>query len=108
MQGVLGFLVQLDPGIQALIVTGLTALVSFLLLQLAALYPPLAEYIGQYKAGIVTWLSGLVFNLLQNWLNQVPQEWDNVAALVMRLVVEVAAVLLAFSFLRRKGVKNLV
>jgi hypothetical protein len=101
------FLVQLDPGLQNLIVLGLTALVSFLLLQLAALYPPLADYIGQYKAGIVTWLSGLVFNLLQNMLNQVPESWDAVAALVMRLIVEVAAVLLGFALLRRNGVKNL-
>lgn len=101
------FLVQLDPGLQNLIVFGLTALVSFLLLHLASLSPQLAEYIGQYKAGIVTWLSGLVFNLLQNYLNQVPESWDTVAALVMRLIVEVAAVLIGFSFLRRKGVKAL-
>ena len=101
------FLVQLDPGLQNLIVFGLTALVSFLVLQLAAVYPPLAEYIGQYKAGIVTWLSGLVFNLLQNMLNQVPESWDAVAALVMRLIVEVAAVLLGFALLRKRGVRAL-
>ena len=101
------FLVQLDPGLQNLIVFGLTALVSFLVLQLAAVYPPLAEYIGQYKAGIVTWLSGLVFNLLQNMLNQVPESWDAVAALVMRLIVEVAAVLLGFALLRNRGVRGL-
>lgn len=100
------FLVQLDPGLQNLIVFGLTALVSFLLLQLAAVYPPLADYIGQYKAGIVTWLSGLVFNLLQNYLNQIPESWDAVAALVMRLIVEVAAVLLGFAFLRARGFKR--
>ena len=101
------FLVQLDPGLQNLIVFGLTALVSFLVLQLAAVYPPLAEYIGQYKAGIVTWLSGLVFNLLQNMLNQVPESWDAVAGLVMRLIVEVAAVLLGFALLRNRGVRGL-
>jgi len=99
--------VVLDPDIQNLIVFGLTALVSFLLLQLAAIYPPLADYIGQYKAGIVTWLAGLVFNLLQNYLNQIPESWDAVAALVMRLIVEVAAVLLGFALLRKRGVRNL-
>lgn len=100
------FLVQLDPGLQNLIVVGLTALVSFLLLQLSAVYPPLADYIGQYKVGIVTWLSGLVFNLLQNYLNQIPESWDAVAALVMRLIVEVAAVLLGFALLRARGFKR--
>lgn len=102
-----GFLVQLDPGIQNLIVFVLTGVVSFLLLQLAALYPPLADYIGQYKVGIVTWLSGLVFNLLQNELNRIPESWDAVVALVMRLIVEVAAVLLGLSFLRARGVRGL-
>ena len=101
------FLVQLDPDLQALIVFGLTALVSYILLQLAAVVPWLAEYLGQYKAGIVTWLAGLIFNLLQNALNQVPQTWDTVLALVMRIIVEVAAVLLAFAALRKRGAKAL-
>jgi hypothetical protein len=99
-------LAQLDPGLQSLITTGLTFVVGYLVLQLAALYPPLADYIGQYKVGIVTWLSGLVFNLLQNQLNQIPATWDAVAVLAMRLIVEVAAVLLAFSFMRARNVKG--
>lgn len=99
--------VQLDPNLQALITLVVTALVSFLILKLAALYPPLADYIGQYKAGIVTWLSGLVFNLLQAQLDKIPATWDNVAALVMKLIVEVAVVLGFFSYLHSRGVKGL-
>jgi hypothetical protein len=101
------FLVQLDPGIQMLIVSLLTFVVGFLILKAGELYPALGEYLGQYKAGIVTWLSGIVFNLLQAQLDNIPATWDNVAALVMKLIVEVAAVLFAFSFLRRKGVRAL-
>lgn len=93
--------VALDPQLQELIVFGLTALVSFLLLQLAAAVPWLAEYLGQYKVGIVTWLSGLVFQLLQAGLNQVPIEWEGVAVLVMQLIVVVAGVLLAFAGWRK-------
>lgn len=100
-QGVIQGFVQLSPAFQDLIVFGVTAVVSFLILQIAALYPPLADYIGQYKAGIVTWLSGLVFNLIQAQLNNIPATYDNIVALVMQLIVEVAAVLLAFSALRR-------
>jgi len=48
----------------------------------------------------------LVFNLLQNYLNQIPESWDAVVALVMRLIVEVAAVLLGFAFLRARGFKR--
>jgi hypothetical protein len=98
--------VQLNPGLQELIVIGITALVSFLLLQLAALSPALAAYIGQYKAGIVVWLSGLVFQLIQNQLNNVPANWETVAGLVMQLIVAVAAVLLGFAGLRRAQVRG--
>jgi hypothetical protein len=98
--------VQLNPGLQELIVIGITALVSFLLLQLAALSPALADYIGQYKTGIVVWLSGLVFQLLQNQLNNVPANWEAVAGLVMQLIVAVAAVLLGFAGLRRAQVRG--
>lgn len=99
--------VQLDPTFQALITALVTLLVSYLLLQLATLWPALAEYLGQYKVGIVTWLSGLVFNLLQNVLNQVPATWDTVLALAMRLIVEVCVALGIFSYFRARGVKAL-
>jgi hypothetical protein len=93
--------VALDPALQELIVFGLTALVSFVLLQLAAAVPWLAEYLGQYKTGIITWLAGLVFQLLQAGLDNVPLEWEGVAVLVMQLIVTVAGVLLAFAGWRK-------
>ena len=98
--------VQLTPAFQELIIWIVTALVSFLLLQLAALSQPLADYIGQYKTGIVVWLSGLVFQLIQNQLNNVPANWETVAGLVMQLIVAVAAVLLGFAGLRRAKVRG--
>lgn len=107
MQDFVGFLVQLDPRLQELITLLITGGVSLALLQLAALYPALAEYLGQYKAGIVTFLTGLVVNLMQNVLNRIPESWDAVVALVMQLIVEVVLVLLAFAFLRKRGVRAL-
>ena len=99
------FFVQLDPNLQTLITFGITALVTFLLVALSNSVPWLAEYLGQYKAGIVAWLSGLVFNLLQNLLNQIPATWDSVVSLVMRMIVEVAVVLIGVQFFKRRGVK---
>ena len=106
MQGLLTGFVAVDPALQELIVVGLTALVSFLLLQLAAISPTLAAYLGQYKTGIVVWISGLVFQLLQNGLNQVPENWESVAVLVMQLIVSVAVVLLGFAGLRKMNARG--
>lgn len=102
----LTFLVQLDPAIQNLIALGVTFVVSFLLLQLAALYPALAEYIGQYKVGIVTWATGLIVQFVQAQLNQVPVAWDGVLVIAMKLIVEVAIVLGAFALYRKSQIKG--
>ena len=101
------FFVQLDPNLQTVITFGLTALVTFLLVALGntGTFKWLADYLGQYKAGIVAWLSGLVFNLLQNVLNQVPQTWDSVMLLVMKLIVEVAVVLFGIQLLKARKFK---
>lgn len=98
------FFVQLDPRLQELIVLGLTALVTYLLVALSNVpaLKWLADYLGQYKAGIVTWLAGLVFNLLQNVLNRVPESWDTVLSLAMQLIVEVVLVLLSLYGLRKR------
>lgn len=98
--------VQLDPKLQELIALGVTALVSFLLLQLARIYPALAEYLGQYKVGIVTWLTGLVVQVVQAYLDKVPANWEQVAVLVMQLIVEVAVVLMGFALYRRAKLKG--
>lgn len=99
----LSFLVQLDPDLQNIIAVALTFVVSFLVLQLAALSPQLAEYLGQYKVGIVTWLTGVVVQLIQGQLNQIPASWDAVVTVVMRLLVEVAVVLIGFAVLRKNS-----
>lgn len=98
--------VQLDPDIQNLIALGVTALFSFLLLQLANLYPALAAYLGQYKVAIVTWLTGLIVNLIQNVLNGLPATWDTVLVVAMRLIVEVAIVLIGFAVYRKSQLKG--
>lgn len=93
--------VAVSPELQGLILFGVTALVSFLLLQLANAVPWLAEYLGQYKAGIVTWIVGLIVQLLNAQLQRIPASWDEVVALVMQLIVTVAGVLLAFAGWRK-------
>jgi len=102
----LTFLVQLDPALQNLIALGATFAFSFLLLQLATLYPALAEYIGQYKVGIVTWATGLIVQFIQAQLNQIPVEWDGVLVIAMKLIVEVAVVLGAFALYRKSQIKG--
>jgi hypothetical protein len=98
--------VQLDPRLQELLALLVTAVVSFLILQLAAVVPALAEYLGQYKVGIVTWLTGLAVQLVQAQLDRIPVAWESVAVLVMKLIAEVAVVLLGFALYRRAQVKG--
>ena len=102
----LTFLVQLDPALQNLVALGATFVFSFLLLQLAALYPALAEYIGQYKVGIVTWATGLIVQFIQAQLNQIPVAWNGVLVIAMKLIVEVAVVLGAFALYRKSQIKG--
>ena len=102
----LSFLVQLDPKIQEFVALGLTFVVSFLLLQLANYFPALAEYLGQYKVAIVTWLTGLVVQLVQAQLDKIPASYDSLVTLVMQLVVEVIIVLTTFYFIRQAKVKG--
>ena len=97
--------VEVSPELQNLILWGVTLLVSFLLLQLANAVPWLAEYLGQYKTGIVTWVVGVIVQLLNAQLQNIPASWDVVVSLVMQLIVTVAGVLLAFAGWRKvKGV----
>lgn len=102
----LGFLVQLDPRLQELIALGVTVVVSFLFLQIANVLPWLAEYLGQYKTGIVVWLTGVVVQLVQAQLDRIPESWDSIVALVMQLIIEVIMVLVGFALYRRAKIKG--
>lgn len=93
--------VQLDPKLQEVIVWALTLAVAYLILQITQIAPWLGEYLGQNKTAIVTWLSGLVFQLLQNALDQVPTNWESVASLVMQLIVAVIIAFGVFAGLRK-------
>jgi hypothetical protein len=99
--------VQLDPSLQVFVELAVTFVVSFLFLQLAALSPALAEYLGQYKAGIAVWLTGVAIQLVQAQLNRIPANWDEVAFLAMKLLAEVLVVLIGFSQLRKAGYRGL-
>ena len=98
----LAYFVQLDPQLQNYVALAFTFVVSYLILQLAAISPMLAEYLGQYKVGIVTWLTGLAVQLLQAQLNQIPATWDTVVIVAQRLLVEVLVVLVGFAAIRSK------
>lgn len=102
--------VQTSPDIQALITFAVTALFSFLLLQLVSIpaLKWLADYLGQFKTQIVVWVVGLVVSLLDGVLLNVPLAWEPVAVIVMQLIVAVAAVFGIFGFLSRRGVRGLV
>ena len=93
--------VEVSPALQDLILFGITALVSFVFLQLANAVPWLAEYLGQYKNAIVVWLVGLIVQLLNAGLQQIPATWDAVVSLVMQLIVTVVGILLAFAGWKR-------
>jgi hypothetical protein len=98
--------VQLDPALQEGIALVVTFVVSYLLLQLAALSPILAAYLGQYKVGIIVWVTGLAVQLIQAELNKIPANWDEVVFLVMKLLAEVLLVLFGFAAIRSKKVKG--
>lgn len=91
------FLVQLDPRLQEFVALGITLVVSYLILQVAKLFPVLGEYLGQYKTGIVVWLTGIAVQLIQLQLNKIPANWDEVVFAAQKLLIEVILALLAFA-----------
>jgi hypothetical protein len=99
--------IALPNELQALIGVGITLVVSFLLVQVANVWPALGKYLGNYKQEIIVWFSGIVFTLIQGWLDQIPAAWEPVAILVFQLIVAVFAVLGFFKFLANRGVKSL-
>lgn len=102
----LSFYVQLDPSLQVVLELIVTFVVSFLFLQLSALSPALAEYLGQYKASIAVWLTGVVVQLIQTQLNKVPANWDEVVFITMKLIAEVILVLFGFAAIRATKTKG--
>jgi hypothetical protein len=98
----LSFFVQLDPALQTFVELGVTFVFGYLVLQLANLSPALSEYLGQYKVGIVTWLTGLAVQLVQAQLNRIPANWDEVVFIAQKLLAEVLLVLLGFAAIRAK------
>ncbi len=98
--------VQLDPRLREFVALTVTVVVSYLLLQLAKLVPALADYLGQYKVAIITWLTGVAVQLIQLELNKIPATWDEVAFAAMKLLVEVIIALGIFAGIRKAKVKG--
>ena len=96
----LTWFVQLDPALQEFVGLAVLFVVSYLILQLAAIFPALAGYLGQYKTGIVVWLTGVAVQLIQAQLDRIPANWDEVVFIAQKLIVEVILVLLGFAGLR--------
>ena len=105
-QGLIQGFVELDPALQNWISIGATALVSFLLLQLVAYVPWLADYLGQYKNGIIVWLTGVIVQLVNAGLAQIPATWDEVLRIAMQLIAAVIAALVAFAAWKRAKIRG--
>jgi hypothetical protein len=106
LQTVFTALVQLDPKLQQLIALAVTALVSFLILQVAKSYPWLGDYLGDHKVAIVTWLTGIIVQILQAQLDKVPATWNTVLTLVMQLIVSIAVIFVGFAFYAKHEVRG--
>lgn len=102
----LDFLVQLDPVAQELIAFAVTALVSFLLIQVYNVLPWLGDYLGQHKVAVTVWLTGVVVQLVQTYLDKIPESLDAVVITVIQLIIEVAVVLFGFAYAVKAEVKG--
>ena len=94
--------VQLDPRIQQLIALGVTFVVALAINYFTVSLPWLAEYLGQHRVAVITWLTGVIVQIIQAQLDKVPSTWDSVLVLVMQLIVEVSVVLIGFAYLAKK------
>jgi putative flippase GtrA len=98
--------VTLDPQLAEWIGLAATAIVSFLILQVANTLPWLGEYLGQHRVGITVWLTGILVQLTQSYLDRIPETFDSIVVLVMQLIVQVVAVIVAFALYRRAQIKG--
>lgn len=98
--------VQLDPRLAEYIALGVTAVVSFLILQVSASIPWLGEYLGQHRVGITVWLTGIIVQLVQARLDQIPESFDSIVTLVMNLIIQVIIVFVAFAVYKRTQAKG--
>ena len=97
------------PEIQQLILIAVTVLVSFVILQIAAVpsLKWLADYLGANKTAIVTWAVALIVQFIDVQLTGIPAQWEPVALAVGQLIVAVAAALGLFNYLSYRGVRGL-
>jgi hypothetical protein len=98
--------VTLDPQLAEWIGLAATAIVAFLILQVANTLPWLGEYLGQHRVGITVWLTGILVQLTQSYLDRIPETFDSIVVLVMQLIVQVVVVFVTFAALKRAQVKG--
>jgi len=106
--------VQLPPEIQNLILVGATLLVGFVfakaaeylpLEKLSKYFPKLSEWIKQNSAVVSVSIAGVVVQLLQGYLNQIPAIWENVVTIAFQLLVTILATLKVFDVAKNRKVK---
>jgi putative flippase GtrA len=98
--------VTLDPQLAEWIGFAATAIVSFLILQVANTLPWLGEYLGQHRVGITVWLTGVLVQLAQAQLDRIPESFDSIVALVMQLIGQVIIVMVGFALYRKAQAKG--
>src|SRR5512138_3806395 len=98
--------VQLDPALAEWVMIGATVLVAFLLAKASEIpfVKRLLDYfkVNEYRLAISAWLGGVIVQFIQaKILDTIPAMWDNVAAIVMQLIVAVIVTLYGFHVLKR-------
>jgi hypothetical protein len=98
--------VQLDPTLAEWIGVAVQFVFGWLILQVSNTIPWLGDYIGQHRVGITVWLTGVLVQLAQAYLNRIPESLDSVVVLVMQLIVQVVVIFVGFAVLKRAQIKG--
>lgn len=102
-------LVSLPPEIQLALGALVTFVVTFLLNQIALLWPWLADYLGQYKDVIITAVSAALVAWISNLLNLIPAQYEPIVNAALVLVVAILALFglpfVTFKYFKKHGVK---
>ena len=106
MEFLSGLYAQLDPQLAEYIGLAVQFVVAFLILQVTKTLPWLGEYLGQHRVGITVWLTGVLVQLAQAYLDRIPESLDSLVVLVMQLIVQVIVVIVTFAVLRKAQVKG--
>ena len=96
--------IELPSPIQIAILSLVTFLVGYVFTRIAELFPPLAEFLGQYVDEVSVAVAGVVVMSIQAWLNAVPPQWEGAVNAALALLVAVLAAIGLFKTLRKARV----